>query len=331
MQKKITIIGAGAWGSALAQHLARNSHQVFLQVIDKNQCQEINQLSSNSRYLPNIKLNTAIIATLDWNLDSDFVFIVVPSKNLSEIFIEIAQRNFKKSCCFVICSKGIIATPKLSLISDYFAEITGLKNHVSLLGPNFAIEVANSLPTFTTIASPNKELAKKVIKILNSPTFSAIYFKDQRTAEISGAIKNIMAIGCGMLEGLSLGQNCKAALILKGISEIQLMCKAVGASSDLANPAGFGDIFLTCSSDKSRNYSLGVAIAKGENLLIAKSDNIATYEGAVAAKLVVEFAKSYKINLELCCAVLKLLSQKIPKNQIKSVLIAAIFNPEDQI
>lgn len=334
MQKKITIIGAGSWGTAIAQHLAKNSYQVLLRVLNKKTCQEINNLHENSRYLPKISLHRNIVATLDLNPDSDFVFIAVASKDLPLVFLEISKIKFKQSCCFVICSKGLIEgisakSLKVYLISEFFEKITGYKNHVSLLGPNFALEVANHLPTITSIASENKRLADKVIKILNSKNFLAIYHNDQKTAEICGAIKNIMAIGCGIIEGLNLGENCKAALIVKGISEIEEMCKSFNASSDIKNAAGFGDIFLTCSSSKSRNYSLGLEIAKEKNPLNNKNKSKKTYEGASAARLVIKLANSKMLKLPLCRTIVRLLDSKHSKDSIKSSIIEAIFNHEN--
>jgi len=211
----------------------------------------------------------------------------------------------------VICSKGI-ETSSLSLLSDYFEKITGQKKYAVLSGPNFALEVALDVPTITSIASFDKKIANQIIKILNNDHFKAFYLKDPRTAEICGVVKNIIAIGCGIIDGLGLGANAKSALVVKGISEIQTLCKKIKASSDLSNAAGFGDIFLTCSSSKSRNNSLGMLIAQGKS-----AEQKSTYEGIASAKAVAAMAKKLKLNLYLCELINEILSHKFSANQIR--------------
>ena len=317
---KVTVIGSGTWGTALANHLAINNCDVYLNSIEQDVINEINQKNSNSKYFPNLKLHKNIQAGSELKNDSDFVFIVVPSIVIKDVFEKISKNNFKKTCGFVICSKGFEGKT-LSLLSDSFERITKNKNCAVLSGPNFAVEVARELPSVTTIASKNKKIAQKIIQILNNENFKASYFKDPRTAEICGIVKNILAIGCGMVDGLELGVNTKSALLVKGIAEIQALCKKIKASSDVANPAGFGDIFLTCSSTKSRNNSLGMLLALGK-----EPEKNTTYEGMNSAKIIVEFAKKYKLKLDLCEAISKIIVGKFSQNEIKSRLIKAILS-----
>ena len=317
---KVTVIGSGTWGTALANHLAINNCDVYLNSIEQDVINEINQKNSNSKYFPNLKLHKNIQAGSELKNDSDFVFIVVPSIVIKDVFEKISKNNFKKTCGFVICSKGFEGKT-LSLLSDSFERITKNKNCAVLSGPNFAVEVAREVPSVTTIASKNKKIAQKIIQILNNENFKALYFKDPRTAEICGIVKNILAIGCGMVDGLELGVNTKSALLVKGIAEIQALCKKIKASSDVANPAGFGDIFLTCSSTKSRNNSLGMLLALGK-----EPEKNTTYEGMNSAKIIVEFAKKYKLKLDLCEAISKIIVGKFSQNEIKSRLIKAILS-----
>jgi glycerol-3-phosphate dehydrogenase (NAD(P)+) len=258
-------------------------------------------------------------------LQIDLVFIVVPSDAARGVFQKIAVSKIKKNCGFVICSKGIDQT-SLSLLSDAFEKITGIKNYAALSGPNFAIEVAQQIPTVTTIASKDKILAKKVAAVLDNENFKTHYFSDPRTAEICGVVKNILAIGCGIIDGLELGINAKAALIMKGISEIRLLCKKLKASDDLINPAGFGDIFLTCSSTKSRNNSLGVLLGKGQSFAEISKKNATTYEGVASAKAVAAIAKKLKLRLDLCEEINEILTKKIPQKEIKIKISKAILN-----
>ena len=219
---KVMVIGSGTWGTSLANHLAVNNCDVYLNSIEKDVIDEINKKNSNSKYFPNLNLHKNIKAGIEFENDVDFVFIVIPSIVAKSIFEKISITNFKKNCIFVICSKGF-EDKSLSLLSDSFMHITKNKNYVVLSGPNFAIEVAKQMPTITTIASKNKKVAQKVIKILDNSNFKAQYFNDPRTAEICGIVKNILAIGCGIIDGLDLGFNAKSALVAKGINEIQLM------------------------------------------------------------------------------------------------------------
>lgn len=316
---KIMVIGSGAWGTSIANHLAKNSHDVYINSIDDRAIADINKNNTNKQFLPNIKLSKSLKAGRELKLDVDYIFLVIPSDTAPKVFEKLSKEKFKKNCCFVLCSKGVDHN-SLELLSDSFERITNNKNYVVLSGPNFAIEVALSSPTITNISSPNKNLAQKVINILNNDYFKAIYFNDHKTAEVCGVVKNILAIGCGIIDELELGVNAKSALILKGIKEIQLICSKIKASTDLANPAGFGDIFLTCSSVKSRNKSLGKLLAQGKSF-----EKNVTYEGANSAKVIVAMAKKYKIKLELCEEISKIIVGRFSAKEISQKIKKAIL------
>lgn len=319
LENKVLVIGAGAWGSAISSLLGKNGCEVFLSVNDADLAVEINQKNINSKYLPNVVLSKNIKAVEGFVGDVDFAFIVVPSLATREVFAKIAATKFKENTVFVICSKGIEAS-SLKLLSDVFEEVVGGKNYAVLSGPNFAAEVANGVPSVTTVASASKEVAAQVVAILDNENFKAQYSENVRGSEVCGVVKNIIAIACGMTDGLGFGVNTKAAAVLKGVKEIQEICAALGASADIASAAGFGDIFLTCSSAKSRNNSLGKIIAQG-----GKRDANTTYEGAVAAGLISELAKKLKLRLDLCEAVNKILSNNLSHAEIKKEIIAAIL------
>ncbi len=337
-KEKILVIGAGAWGSALANLLAKNSYEVFLSSNSAEIAKEISSKNTNQKFLPDIKLSSKIKAKENFlenfseKMSSiDSIFIVVPSHAAKEVFTQIStlnsQNKISKNCKFVICSKGF-ENQSLLLLGDAFKEVSGIKNYCVLSGPNFAIEVAKNLPTITTIASEDKNLADKIITLLNNKHFKAIYFNDPRTVEICGIVKNIIAIGCGIVEGLELGANVKSALIVKGIEEVQILCNAVKASTDLAHAAGFGDIFLTCSSLKSRNNTLGTMLAKGKTYEEISQETKKTYEGKFSAQNLSLVAKQKKVELTLCDTIHKILSktsapfssQQIQKEIIKAIL-----------
>ena len=326
--KKILVIGAGSWGTAIANLLADNSHQVFLSANNQSVIDEINNKSTNKKFLPDINLNSKIAAISDFseNLKScDLVFLVIPSVAAAEVFKKISKVKFKKSCKFVICSKGI-DKESLLFLGDLFEKLVKNKNYAVLSGPNFAIEVANRVPTITTIAAKNKNLAKEVIAVLKNKNFHPQYFKDPLTAEVCGVVKNIIAIACGIVDGLDLGVNAKSAIVLKGISEIQLLCKKLGASTDLVNAAGFGDIFLTCSSAKSRNNSLGTLLSKGRTYLEISKSSGKTFEGSASALSVAKIAKKLNLQLDLCEKVQKILTKKHTPTQIKSIITKLILS-----
>lgn len=326
--KKILVIGAGAWGSALAKLLAKNGNQVVLSANRTEVVEEINRQNSNEKFLPSIKLGSQVSAVVGFEAEMqnfDLVFVVTPSVAAIEIFQKISKQKLQKKCGFVICSKGLEVN-SLELLSDAFERIVGNKNYAVLSGPNFAIEVASEVPTITTIATKNKKLASLVTEALNGDYFHAIYSKDPRSAEICGLTKNIIAIACGISDGLALGVNAKAALVVKGVAEIQLLCKRLKASSDIANAAGFGDIFLTCSSAKSRNNSLGVALSSGKTFEEILAQTNKTYEGAASALAVSALAKKLKLQLNLCDAVSEILTKKFSSQQIKEKIVSVILS-----
>ena len=318
--KNILVIGSGTWGTAIANLIAENDHQVFINSIEDSVINDINSNHKNSKYFPEINLNKKLYAIPNLKTDVDLVFIVVPSKAIFQLFSKISELNFSKDCIFVICSKGF-EHKNLDLITDAFDKITKQKRYAVLSGPNFAIEVASRVPSITSVASYDQEIANKVIEILNNDYFKAQFHPDPRTAEICGIVKNILAIGCGIVDGLNLGVNTKSALLVKGINEIQKLCRIIKANDNLENPAGFGDIFLTCSSTKSRNNSLGLLIAKG-----LKPDPNTTYEGADSAKLIAEFAKKYNLKLDLCEEINKIINGNYSLHEIKQNIVNAILS-----
>ena len=328
---KILVIGSGAWGSAIANLIAKNSFDVFLSTIEKDVVAEVNNKNTNETYLPGLKFLPNITATLGFEdviSQVDAVFIVTPSNSCNIVFSQISdlksQGKVKDDCSFVICSKGF--EPKsLTLLSDAFEEITKIKDYAVLSGPNFAVEVADFLPTITAIASQNEVLANKIIKILDNENFKGQYSSSPKTAEICSIVKNIIAIGCGITDGLNLGVNTKSALVMKGVEEIQILCKKFNVSQDLANAAGFGDIFLTCSSSKSRNNSLGSLLAKGQSYQKITKETGKTYEGASSADSVAKICKKLALNLPLCAVINDIINNEFSSKQIEEKIIKAIL------
>lgn len=299
---KITIIGAGAWGSAIASVLANNGHDILLYCNEDIFIESINNHNITPR-LPDIKLSPKIKASKDFKtsiFDADYLFFVVPSNVVNLILDDIRKidPNFSKK--IIICTKGI-DEENLQLFSDIFDKKLPKSSYCFLSGPNFAVEVVKNANTITNIASNDHNLAQQFKHLLENDYFKVIILDDIITTQIAGSMKNILAIGCGMISGLKLGENAKAAFITEGILEIAKMIEYFGGNSkNLISAAGFGDLFLTCSSEKSRNFSLGLAIANGDNPIDLLSDASKTYEGAKSVKIFCKIARDQGIELALC-------------------------------
>lgn len=325
--KKIAVIGSGAWGTAIANLLAKNNFSTVLMGIDVSVTQEINLKHTNHKFLPDAILSTNLKASTDISAElpnADYIFIVVPSQNVRELISTIKNINLKQDCAFVVCTKGL-ESESLKFFHEIIEENFSDKKLAVLSGPNFAIEVAQGCPTVTSISSKNEEYANEIIALLENDNFKAVYSDDLVASEISGIVKNIIAIACGISEGLNLGQNAKAAIIMKGIHEIEILCNKIAGSCNLATPAGFGDLFLTCSSTKSRNNSLGFKIGKGEKFADIKTNSKTTYEGATSAISIDMLSRKHGLKLELCHVVTEILANGYSINEIKQKLIKAIM------
>lgn len=336
LSTKIVVIGAGVWGSTIANLIAKNSLQSNLKnqiclISNVNQVvDEINNHHTNQQSLPGFKLSRLIVASSDIKgqiKDADFVFIVTPSQTIYEILKNISGVKLKARMGVVICSKGFDFA-RQKFLSQLIEEFLPKKNYAILSGPNFASEVANQVPTITTIASKNKKFVGQIANLLENNHFKSRYSSNVITTQLCGIFKNIIAIGCGLIDGLDLGQNAKSALILQGVDEIGLICKKLKISDDLANPAGFGDIFLTCSSTKSRNNLLGFKLAKGKKYLEIKKSENKTYEGVDATKSMLKLAKKLKIELILCKTIEQILSKNFSAKEIKNLITKSILSNE---
>lgn len=323
--KKILVIGAGSWGTTIANLLAGNKHNVCLIANHQEIADEINQKHSNAKFLPEISLTKNLRASLDLKAEStvaDYIFIVTPSLKTAELITQLSKLKIKRESSFVLCTKGL-HHEKLQFFHEIIESNLPQKNYAILSGPNFAAEVALKHPTITTIASKNRLFAAEIVDLLQNEYFRAEYSSDVVTAEISSVVKNIIAIGCGIVEGLQLGENAKAALVCQGVREISTLAKKLTGLGNLSSAAGFGDIFLTCSTTKSRNNSLGFSIGKGEKPaeLLGKK----TYEGAVSAASICNLATKLQVKLPLCETVNYTLQSNLSKKEMQDRIIKALL------
>ena len=307
---KIGIVGAGAWGTALSNLLAKNEN-VILWAKEKNVCDNINKNQENKRFLPKIKLSKKINCTTEINdiCDCDILFLVIPVQYLSSVLGKL-KNSINTKTIFVCCSKGLEMS-SLKLPSQIVSSIFP-KNKVAIIsGPNFAAEIARGLPAATVVASKNEEVSKKIANLIKSPTLRPYLSSDIIGSQIAGALKNIYAIASGIVVGKKYGENAVASIISRSFAEITTVAKSMDAKkSTLAGLSGMGDLFLTCSSKESRNFSLGIDLAKGKTLneIIQKKFSIA--EGAFTVRALKKLANKEKLDLPINEAVYRVLYRK---------------------
>ena len=304
---KIGVLGAGAWGTTIALLLSKKNN-VLLWANEKKVVQEINLKLKNDIFLKGVKLNKKIKATNNLNdfTKIDFLFVVVPTQYIS-ITLKKLKGTLSKHCMIINASKGIEIS-SLSLISEIISNHFP-KNPISILsGPNFAKEIASGMPTASLIASKSISDSKKISKLIGSSHFRPYLSNDIVGAQICGAMKNVYAIGCGIITGKKFGDNAVASIISRSFAEISLVCKKLGGKPEtLMGLSGLGDLFLTCSSDKSRNFSLGLKIASGKKTSTLLKSKKTVAEGAHTVKAIYKLSKKLKIDLPINNEIYKIL------------------------
>lgn len=305
----ITVIGAGAWGTALATTLASNHSPVTLYSRSSEVVDAINSLHQNPRYLPDIALPATLTAStlLQDAVAADVLVLTTPSQHLRAMCLQLAEGGLPHEVPLILCCKGIEMN-SLKLVSEITAELLP-HNPVALLsGPNFADEIGRGLPAATTIACNDPALGERLMQLFSNTAFRPYYSADIIGAQIGGAVKNVLAIGCGILIGKGLGENAKAALITRGLAEIMRLGLAKGGKMEtLMGLSGMGDLILTCGSPKSRNMSLGLMLGSGKPLQEILATRQSITEGVTTAKSVVQLAEKLGIEMPICEAVYKVL------------------------
>jgi glycerol-3-phosphate dehydrogenase (NAD(P)+) len=302
--QKLGVIGAGAWGTALAVVGRRAGRDVRLWALEPEVAAEINAAHRNSPYLPGVALDPAIAATTDLAAvaASDILLLVTPAQHLRAT-CEKLRPLLAPGVPIVICAKGIERGTS-ALMTDVVAETLPGTPLMILSGPTFAKEVASGLPTAITLGSADPAAARKVAAAIGSPGFRPYLSTDIVGAEVGGAVKNVLAIGCGMAEGKGLGANARAALLARGLAEIVRLAVARGGRPEtLMGLSGLGDLVLTATSTQSRNYSLGVALGKGQTLEEVLGARRSVTEGVTTAEAVVTLAGKLHIDMPICAAI----------------------------
>lgn len=320
MTATVGVIGAGAWGTALAQSLASDGRDVLVWAREPELVAEINANRSNSLFLPGAHLAETIRATgeISETAGCEILLLVTPAQHLAAVLSELP--SFPRD--LVLCAKGIEAGTG-RLMSEVARGAAPRSEIAVLSGPTFAHEVAAGLPTAVTLACAGKRAQwERLSAVIARPNLRPYYSEDVIGAEIGGAVKNVLAIACGVVEGLGLGQNARAALIARGYAEMMRFGEALGAERDtLAGLCGLGDLVLTCTSMSSRNFSLGKALGEGQPPHELMADRRTVAEGAHTAPVLVELAGRHGVTMPITMAVYHLL-QGAPAREVVSNLLA---------
>jgi glycerol-3-phosphate dehydrogenase (NAD(P)+) len=299
----VAVIGAGAWGTALAGVAARAGRDVVLCARSAAIAAEIAATRANPK-LPAVTLDPSVKVTNDIALaaGADIILVATPAQNLREAAAAIAH-YLAVTKPVIACAKGIErGTHKF--MTEVIAEAAPNAIPAILSGPSFADDVAHGLPTAVTLAAKDEELAIALVQALGSATFRPYHTTDARGVEIGGAAKNVLAIAAGIVVGRNLGASAQAALTTRGFSELMRLGRACGARSEtMSGLSGLGDVILTCSSPQSRNLALGIALGRGEPPPRGK-----LAEGEFTAPVLVELAASQNVDMPVSTAVAAILS-----------------------
>lgn len=330
---QIAVIGAGAWGTALAQSLAADGTPVLLWAREAELVEEINTARTNSLFLPSARLAQSITAT---NQIGDLaavpvILVVCPAQHLARVLADLPPAPAGTIRDLVLCAKGIEAGTG-RLMGEVAAAAAPDAELAVLSGPTFAHEVAAGLPTAVTLACAGGEAQwQRLAPVLSRPALRPYYSDDVIGAEIGGSVKNVLAIACGVVDGLGLGQNARAALIARGYAEMVRFGLARGARAEtLAGLCGMGDLVLTCSSTASRNFSLGKALGEGLSAAEALAGKTSVAEGAHTAPVLAALAAQGGVAMPIVAAVARLLAGEAPARAVVAELLARPLRPEQE-
>ncbi|NLU53703.1 MAG: NAD(P)H-dependent glycerol-3-phosphate dehydrogenase [Clostridiaceae bacterium] len=305
----ISIIGAGSWGTSLSILLSNNGHKVRVWSLFQDEIDMLSNEREHKSKLPGVKIPETVEFTTDLETclkDHDYIVIVVPSQNVRSSARLLAP-FVKRDDIVIICSKGLEESTGMRLSEVVLSELPGVVP-VALYGPSHAEEVAVGIPTTVVSSSTNEEAAKKVQDIFMSPNFRVYTNDDLIGTEIGAALKNVIALCAGICDGLGYGDNSKAALMTRGITEIARLGTAMGAKAKtFSGLTGIGDLIVTCTSRHSRNWQAGNLIGKGYSVKEAQEKVKMVVEGISATRAAMELAEKYKVNMPICSEAYKIL------------------------
>jgi glycerol-3-phosphate dehydrogenase (NAD(P)+) len=325
----VGIVGAGAWGTALSCVARRAGCDAVIWARDPKVAEAIERRHRNPFHLKEIEIDPAVRASADLEAlrGVDIVLLVVPAQSVRSM-VRRLKVHLDVDTPIVICAKGI-EKESGALMGEIVAEALPDNPVAALSGPTFAAEVARGLPTAVTIASPDRPVAADLVETLGSHTFRPYASDDMVGAEIGGAVKNVIAIACGITEGRRLGENARAALITRGLAEITRLCVAKGGRAEtMAGLCGLGDLILTCTSPTSRNYALGMALGGGEPLADILARRHTVVEGVATAAAVVALAGRLGVETPIASAVAAVLHDRADIDATVAALLSRPFKAE---
>lgn len=298
----VAVVGAGAYGTALANAAALAGRTIILWTRDAAHARALQATRENARFLPGVRLADSITVTADLAdvAAARIVLLVVPAQAVRDVAQALAPR-LAPGTPVIVCAKGIErATGRF--MSEVLAEALPAAEPAVLSGPSFADDVARGLPTAVVLAAGRKDTATRLARALASPSFRIYHATDVRGVEIGGAAKNVLAIACGIVIGRGLGESARAALVARGFAELSRFARAYGARAEtLMGLSGLGDLVLTCGSPKSRNFAFGEALGRGVAVAEAAGGKLA--EGAFTAAALVAMARAKGVEMPVAEAV----------------------------
>ncbi len=324
----IGIIGAGAWGTALALTAKRAGRDVILWCREAELAQAITERQENPLYLPGVALD-GLRATTDLAEAAavDAVLLVTPAQHLGGVARSMAP-HWRAGAPAVICAKGV-EEGSLRLMTEVLAEALPQAVQAVLSGPTFASEVAKGLPTAITLAAADQALGAELVQAIGTHSFRPYLSDDLVGAQVGGAVKNVLAIACGIVEGRRMGDNARAALVTRGLAEIMRLALALGGKAEtLMGLSGVGDLILTANSTQSRNFSLGVALGQGRSLAEVLAERRSVTEGVYTARSVLGVAGRAGVEMPICAAVNAVLHQGADLDHAIQGLLSRPFRSE---
>jgi glycerol-3-phosphate dehydrogenase (NAD(P)+) len=325
--QRIGIIGAGAWGTALANATANAGRNVVLYARDPAVANEMRVSRTNAAHLPGVALHPEVVPTHALNdaAETDAILLVMPTQSLREAAETLAPA-IRRALPIVACAKGIERRTG-KFVTEIVAETIPLARPAILSGPSFAADVGRGLPTAVTIAAADEALASALAEALSSPAFRLYHSTDVRGVEIGGAAKNVLAIAAGIVIGRGLGASAQAALVTRGFAELARLGRAYDVKPEtLMGLSGLGDLVLTCSSPQSRNYAFGFAIGRGQ--AAGSGHKLPLAEGSFTAPVLAGIAAQKNVEMPIVSAVQEILAGRLNVDAAISELLSRPIRSE---
>jgi glycerol-3-phosphate dehydrogenase (NAD(P)+) len=336
MDARIGVVGGGSWGTALANLLALKGYAIDWWIFEAEVCRQIEEHRVNPTYLPGIVLSEKLRPTSDLAAvvrDKNLVLIVVPSHVVRVVSTQMAAQ-LAEGAIVVSASKGIENETQLTMSGVLRQTLPNLSpdRYAALSGPSFASEVARGVPTVVTVAARDLVCAQTVQQVFATPSFRVYTNDDVIGVELGGAVKNVIAIAAGIVDGLGLGLNTRAALITRGLAEIRRLGRAMGANPrTFTGLAGLGDLVLTCTGDLSRNHTVGKKIGQGMRLVDAIGDMKMVAEGVKTAQSLYNLSRRLQVEMPISHAVYQILYEDLsPKEALFSLMTRDLKNELDE-